>query len=58
MINRQLAAGIGENQEVNEQLTGYNCPICGYPIVLEGDLEVCYQCGWFKDEEETGYYEE
>lgn len=32
-----------------EELTGENCPNCGYPIVLEYDLEVCYKCGWFKN---------
>jgi hypothetical protein len=54
MINRQLQADI----DGNEELTGDNCPVCGYPIVLEDDLEVCYQCGWFKEDEKTGYYEE
>lgn len=34
--------------ETEEELTGENCPICGYPIVLEEGLEVCYQCGWYK----------
>ena len=33
----------------DEQLAGYACPICGYPIVLEYGLEVCYQCGWSID---------
>ena len=46
----------------DEELTGENCPVCGYPIVLEHGLEVCYYCGWSKDDEgvnETeGYYEE
>lgn len=36
----------------DEQLAGYACPVCGYPIVLESGLEVCYCCGWSKDEEE------
>lgn len=30
----------------DEQLTGDNCPSCGYPLVLEFGLEVCYNCGW------------
>lgn len=33
-----------------EKPTGYNCPVCGFPIVLESGLEVCYSCGWSKDE--------
>lgn len=33
----------------DEQLAGYACPICGYPIVIEYGLEVCYQCGWSID---------
>lgn len=36
----------------DEKLMDYNCPVCGYPIVLESDLEVCYNCGWFKHDEE------
>ena len=41
-----------------EELTGENCPVCGYPIVLEHGLEVCYCCGWSKDDDMEGYYEE
>lgn len=44
--------------EDDEQLAGYNCPICGYPIVIESGLEVCYRCGWSKGDEPEGYYEE
>lgn len=36
----------------DEQITGDNCPECGYPTVLESGLEVCYKCGWYKDEAE------
>ena len=32
----------------DEILTGDDCPVCGYPIVLEQGLEVCYRCGWYK----------
>lgn len=39
-------------KDEDEQLTGENCPICGYPTVLEYGLEVCYKCGWSKDDEE------
>lgn len=50
-----MSIGIDED----EQLTGYNCPVCGYPIVIEMGLEVCYNCGWTKDDiESEGYYEE
>lgn len=43
--------GIDNFNDEDEQLTGENCPICGYPTVLEYGLEVCYKCGWSKDEE-------
>lgn len=61
LTNKTLYADIKENQYQNddEQLAGYNCPICGYPIVIEMGLELCYHCGWSaEDEEDTGYYEE
>jgi uncharacterized Zn finger protein (UPF0148 family) len=60
MKNKQLQEDINKNQiaDENEQLTGDNCPVCGYPIVLEFGLEVCYGCGWFKDDEQEGYFEE
>lgn len=35
---------------ISEELTGNNCPNCGYPTVYEFDLEVCYKCGWYKEE--------
>jgi competence CoiA-like predicted nuclease len=44
--------------EESEQLAGYNCPVCGYPVVVEMGLELCYHCGWSKGEEHEGYYEE
>ena len=57
--NKTLYADIKQNQqEDNEELAGYNCPRCGYPVVIEMGLELCYGCGWSKDEEETGYYDE
>lgn len=34
--------------DIHESLTGENCPVCGYPIVIEEGLEVCYGCGWYK----------
>lgn len=42
----------------DEQLAGYNCPVCGYPIVIEMGLEVCYNCGWSGEDKTEGYYEE
>lgn len=39
------------DNEDDEILTDDNCPICGYPIVLEYGLEVCYSCGWAKEDE-------
>lgn len=57
--NKTLYADIKQNQqEDDEELAGYNCPRCGYPVVIEMGLELCYGCGWSKDEEETGYYDE
>lgn len=35
-------------KEIEESLTGENCPVCSYPIVLEEGLEVCYSCGWYR----------
>ncbi len=43
----------GINSEDDEVLTGLTCPKCGYPTVEEFGLEVCYHCGWSKDEENT-----
>ena len=37
--------------EDDEHLAGYNCPMCGYPVVVEFGLEVCYRCGWFENTE-------
>jgi hypothetical protein len=42
----------------DEELAGYNCPICDYPIVIEYGLEVCYQCGWSTDAKKEGDKEE
>jgi len=39
-------------KDEDEQLTGNNCPNCGYPTVLEFGLEVCYKCGWHREEDE------
>lgn len=50
MTNKRLQADIAENQD-DEELAGYNCPVCGYPVVIEMGLELCYCCGWSKDEE-------
>lgn len=41
-----------------EELAGYDCPICGFPVAIEMGLELCYHCGWAKNDEEIGYYEE
>lgn len=61
MTNKRLYADIKENQyqdEDDEAVTGKNCPVCGYPTVIEYGIEVCYHCGWSKDSESEGYYEE
>ena len=73
MTNKRLYADIKENQQQggnelldttpapaddDEQLAGYNCSNCGYPVVIEMGLEVCYKCGWSKGDEPEGYYEE
>ena len=42
----------------DEQITGNQCPVCGYPTVLEYGLEVCYKCGWSEGDEPEGYFEE
>ena len=56
--NKTLYADIKQNQqEDDEELAGYNCPRCGYPVVIEMGFELCSGCGWSKDEEETGYYD-
>lgn len=34
----------------DEEKAGYDCPLCGYPIVIEQGLEVCYNCGWANEE--------
>ena len=34
---------------INEELSGYTCPQCGYPMVVEGEIDVCYKCGWWQD---------
>lgn len=39
--------------DIEEQPTGDNCPVCGYPIVLEEGLEVCYGCGWYRGMEDN-----
>lgn len=39
-------------EDIEEELTGETCPRCGYPIVIEAGLEVCYGCGWSKDDNE------
>lgn len=40
-----------EDTGLDEEITGDTCPVCGYPIVLEYGLEVCYCCGWSRDDE-------
>ena len=40
--------------DIQEELTEDTCPVCGYPIVLEEGLEVCYSCGWYRGMEEEG----
>lgn len=41
-----------EEQEQTEELSGYDCPQCGYPMVVEGDVDVCYKCGWWQERKE------
>ena len=43
---------INEDDEGYEVVAGYSCPICGYPIVTEYELDVCYKCGWYKGQED------
>lgn len=40
-----------EDTGLDEVVTEETCPICGYPIVIEYGLEVCYYCGWSRDDE-------
>lgn len=49
-INKQLKLPLDWGDE-DEKLTGDVCPVCGYPIVLEYGLEVCYRCGWSREDE-------
>lgn len=35
-----------------EHLAGHNCPNCGYPMVVEEGLTVCYKCGYVPEEDE------
>lgn len=53
MTNKRLEADIAENKlladdETYEALTNYTCPLCGYSIVNESGLDVCYSCGWYE----------
>lgn len=53
MTNKRLEIDIAENRllvddEGYEAVTGYSCPICGYTIVTEAGLDVCYNCGWYE----------
>ena len=32
-------------EDEEERLAGYNCPMCGYPVVIECGLELCFRCG-------------
>lgn len=56
LTNKTLYADIKENQQQDddEQLAGYNCPRCSYPVVIEMGLDVCYKCGWTKVEWDEG----
>lgn len=38
------------DEDDKEILTGHFCPDCGYPLVLEYGLEVCYHCGFSREE--------
>jgi uncharacterized Zn finger protein (UPF0148 family) len=53
MTNKRLEADIAENILLgDEEPAGYSCPVCGYPVVTEMGLDVCYQCGWYEGIEE------
>ena len=54
-INKQLKLPLDWGDE-DEKLTGDVCPVCGYPIVLEYGLEVCYRCGWSREDEINIWY--
>lgn len=60
MTKQRLQTDIAENNFIDEDelLAGFNCPHCGYPIVIEMGLEVCYRCGWSKEDENVGYWDE
>ena len=60
MTKKKLYVDIKEEnqQEDDEEITGNNCPVCGYPTVREYGLELCYHCGWSEDSEPEGYFEE
>lgn len=58
MENKRLEEDIALNNQDDEQLAGYNCPVCGYPVVIEMGLELCYCCGWHEGMENEGYYDE
>ena len=56
MVRKQeklLSTSIDNNWDIHESLTGESCPLCGYPIVMEEGLEVCYCCGWYKGMEDN-----
>ena len=36
--------------EEEEEILEEYCPVCGYPLVIEYGLRVCYQCGWSEEE--------
>ena len=57
-VEAQLPQSVFTTIEDDEELAGYNCPICGYPIVIELGLELCYCCGWCAEDEKEGYYDE
>ena len=58
MVVEKVQCAFTMINEDDEELTGNNCPVCGYPTVREMGLEVCYHCGWSEGDEPEGYYEE
>ena len=36
-----------------EEPTEAPCPCCGYPLVVEYGMLVCYRCGWSEDYNDT-----
>ena len=36
----------------DEVISEAPCPCCGYPLVVEYGMLVCYKCGWSEENEQ------